>query len=52
MTYNSHVLFENYSKYPIAQLWSMEGDWGHNSIMLTGNFVFVHVSFLHAMSLY
>ena len=34
----------------------MEGDWGHNSIMLTGisnaNFVFVHVSLLHAMSLY
>ena len=34
----------------------MEGDWGHNFIMLTdnsnANFVFVHVLLLHAMSLY
>ena len=36
----------------------MEGDWGHNAIMLTGNsnailcsFMY-HVSLLHAMSLY
>ena len=54
MVVSLHVHFTEEFKY--RNFVPMEGDWGHNSIMFTGNsnaiLCSLYVSLLHALSLY